>query len=102
MSIVTSRFVRKPFFVNAIPVTSENMSDIAEWCKGRVMKTTPKPEDGVRPVPYIKVDVKHAQNEKQTRAFVGDYVLQSGSVFKVYTETAFMNSFEPSDTPVKT
>lgn len=95
-----SKFVRKPFEVEAVQVTAENLADVATWCRGEVRsdvigrtETELTVETGS---PYVKVTVARALNEKQTKAFVGDWVLKAGTGFKVYTTKAFTKSFQPS------
>lgn len=88
------RYTRKPFNVDAAQVTEENFEQLAEWIPGaeiREQKVNGKLKR------YIKVKVKNAQNERQTKAFVGDWVLysDSGSGWKVYTKNAFERSFQP-------
>lgn len=81
----TTKFTRKPFEVDAVQVTTENIEDVAKWCQGEV--TT---EDGQQ---CIKVRVLRALNERQTKAFVGDWVLYAGTGYKVYIDRAFKKSF---------
>lgn len=50
---------------------------------------------------YIRVHVHRALNERQTKAFIGDWVLYAGTGFKVYSAKAFNNSFEPVAKPVE-
>lgn len=90
MSIVTEKYTRKPFEIEAIRVTEDNMEDVAQWCGGEIHKT----EVGKR---YIKVDVIRPLTEKQTKAFAGDWVLKNESGkngFKVYQHKAFINCFQ--------
>jgi hypothetical protein len=47
-----------------------------------------------KPAMYIKVPVHKPVNEKQTRAFVGDFVVMSGENFKVYTRENLEKTFE--------
>jgi len=92
----TQRYARKAFFVDAIQVTEENMEEIAAWCQGdvRVVEiATPDAELGEK---YVHVRVHRPMSEKQTMAFVGDWVLYAGTGYKVYTPRAFENSFESS------
>lgn len=88
MSISTDTFARKPFHVEAVQVTPENMADVAEWCEGTIHSG----KDGAR---YIKVNVLRPLNARQTKAFVGDWVLAKNNAFKVYTESAFEKTFDP-------
>lgn len=84
--IQTDKYVRKPFEVEAVEVTEENIEDVAEWCQGTLMSDNR---------PFIKVRVARALNERQTKAYPGDWVLYAGTGFKVYTPKAFHKTFEP-------
>lgn len=84
-------WVRKPFFVEAVLVTDDNMEIIAAWCGGRINVTK---GDDKR---YIKVDVKNPMSRRQTTAFAGDWVLKSGPNFKVYKDESFKKVFENTE-----
>lgn len=81
-------FERLPFTIQAVQVTPENIRQVAKWCRGQV-KTAGR--RGIQK--YIQVEVKRALNERQTKAYVGDWVLKAGTGFKVYTPKAFEESF---------
>lgn len=91
--IETAKYARKPFQVDAVQVTAENINEVAEWCQGEVLTSQPQERDTAEP--YIKVRVHRALNERQTKAFVGDWVLYAGLGYKVYTDKAFGKSFKP-------
>lgn len=93
----TTHFVRKPFFVDGVRVTKENMDSVSLWCKGTLKQTEPKVKDK-KPSPYIEVEVHRPANDRQKRAFVGDWVLQAENGFKVYTDQALRATFEVADT----
>lgn len=84
----TKRASRKPFFVEFVELTEENLADASKWCKGVIQNA----EDGRR---FIKVKVDNIINEKQTKGFPGDYLLKqtNGNGFKVYTAKAFFRNF---------
>lgn len=84
------KFARRPFFVDAIQVTAENLDAVAAWCMGETRTTEQTAEEK-----YVKVRVHRPLTERQTKAFVGDWVLYAGTGFKVYTPKAFEKSFEP-------
>lgn len=86
MSIVTETYTRKPFSIEAVRVTEENMEDVAKWCGGEIHKY-----NGKR---FIKVDVARPLTEKQTKAFAGDWVLRVKTSFKVYQHKAFVSNFD--------
>jgi hypothetical protein len=87
MSVVTETYTRKPFEIEAVRVTEENMEDVAKWCGGEIHTS----KEGKR---YIKVDVTRPLNEKQTKAFAGDWTLKVKASFKVYTHNAFSHCFD--------
>lgn len=88
----TTKYVRKPFYVDAIQVTEDNLDLVAQWCKGSVQHL--EDPNGVPTDHYVKVNVQRPLNEKQTKAYVGDWVLNASGSFKVYTQRAFDNSFQ--------
>jgi hypothetical protein len=88
--VETDNYARKPFVVEGIRVTEENLSDIADWCGGEVRTSTTMSENKR----YVKVRVHHPLSDRQTKAYVGDWVLFSGNGYKVYTDAAFQKSFE--------
>lgn len=90
--IETLKFGRKPFYVDAIRVTESNMTEIAEWAQGEVQTDS----EGT----FVKVHVHRPLNERQTRAFAGDWVLYAGTGFKVYTNKAFYACFEQTSADV--
>lgn len=85
MTIETTKYVRKPFEVEAVQVTEENIEEVKDWCQGTLMSDNR---------PFIKVRVARALNERQTKAYPGDWVLYAGTGFKVYTSKAFHKTFE--------
>lgn len=96
MSVTTAKYVRKPFAVDAVEVTEDNLEAVAQWCGGEVRTSDGRQtKNGVTgQQQYIKVTVKRPLNDRQTRAYPGDWVLSAGTGFKVYTEKAFSGSFE--------
>lgn len=86
-------YQRRTFIVDVVKVTIENMQEVADWCKGRILtEDDPNaPEYGQN---YIKVDVTGRVEEYQTKAWVGTYVLRQRNKFKVYKENAFHVAFE--------
>lgn len=88
------KYLRKPFVVQAVQVTEANMEDVAMWCQGEIITA-----EGEQ---YIKVKVERILNERQSRAFLTDWVLFAGGGYKVYTDKAFAKSFDEDevDTPI--
>lgn len=98
MNLEIKKYVRKPFYVEAVTVTEDNIVDVAMWCGGKLV-----PSDGTVNQ-YIKVPVDYPMTGRQTKAFVGDLVLKAlrdRGGFKVYTDVAFHRSFEGVDDDVE-
>lgn len=91
------QYARKPFHIDAVQVTEENLKEVAQWCMGDVR--TEARGDGE--TAYIKVRVHRPLNERQTKAYAGDWVLYANKGFKVYTRQAFEKNFEPTDAQVQ-
>lgn len=90
-------YARKSFPVEAVQISSANMERVAKWCGGVVESE----RRGSRTIKFIKVEVTRATNERQKRAYVGDWVLcftrHEKKNFKCYTPQAFDNDFEKSE-----
>lgn len=85
----TTTYVRREFPVKAVQVTPENMEEVAEWCGGTIVT----PEAGQK---HIFSEIGNAMNERQKKAYVGDWVLElteSAVKFKFFKDKAFHNSF---------
>lgn len=97
----TVKYVRKPFEVQAVQVTEENFEAVASWCGGTIVTTrAPKEADGVSETEekrYIKVNVSRPLNERQTQAYVGDWLLEAEKGLKVYADGPFTRNFARAD-----
>ena len=91
-------FDRKPFSVQAVQVTRENMKEVAEWCKGTIETKETPTRNGTKREKFVKVPTKKPMNEKQTQAFASDWVLLLDKQFKVYTHRAFIHTFQEAVT----
>ncbi len=92
-AIQPAKFQRRSFKVSAIRVTAENMDLVATWCKGEIQTLVSTSAPHTLPQKYIKVNVVRPQADRQTQAFIGDWVV-SARGFKVYTDQAFRATFE--------
>jgi hypothetical protein len=79
-------YVRKHEEVVAERVDSQDMEAIALWCAGRLLK----PETGEI---HIQVPVTRPENERQAKAYIGDWVLKTSRGWKVFTHKAFVRAF---------
>ena len=95
MTIKTETFARRPFLVEAVRVSSTNMTEAAEWCGGEIRSE----KRGNRTVQHIYVEgIPNAKSDRQKKAYVGDFLLMYGKGFKIYTPKAFDDCFEePSE-----
>jgi hypothetical protein len=95
---ITAKYVRKPLYVDAVQVTEQNFLEIARWCFGEIgnIDETPvdKSADIVPNKQYIHVRVHNPKNPRQTKAFVGDWILYTERGYKVYTTKAFQANFD--------
>jgi hypothetical protein len=95
---ITQKYVRKPLYVDAVQVTEQNFETIARWCFGEVANIDESPVDMTQPVQpnrqYIRVRVNNPRLPRQTKAFVGDWILYTELGYKVYTTKAFQANFD--------
>lgn len=94
-AVKTETWLRKTFYVEAVRVTKENISEVAEFCGGVVENT-----DGT---PFVRVPNQNPANERQTQAYPGDWVLVRGDSVKSFPNKAFRRNFMPDrKTPLAT
>jgi hypothetical protein len=90
--ISTQRYIRKPLYVDAVRITAANFEEIAAWCQGEIQQDD-VPGKGMSKK-FIRVRVQNPKNPRQTKAFVGDWVLYTETGYKVYTVKAFHAAFD--------
>lgn len=93
MSITTKQYTKKPLYVEAVRITRRNFAEVARWCEGHIQtERGDAPQNAGKK--YIKIDAHNPINARQTKAFIGDWVLQTERGFKIYTHTSFTSSFD--------
>lgn len=92
MPIVTEKYVRKPLYVDAVRITNQNFEELASWCQGLIEHD--ENEDGSKKK-FIRVRTHKPINPRQTKGFVGDWILYTEMGYKVYTHYAFKGGFVP-------
>lgn len=100
--IQTQRYIRKPLYVDAVRVTAANFEDIAEWCQGEISRDEPS-ETHKKGRRFIRVRVHNPVTPKQSKAYIGDWVLYTDKGYKIYNNRAFASAFDPApetDVPV--
>lgn len=92
MPQLTDKYERKPFPVDAVRVTEENMAAVRKWCDGRIEKVEGSD------VKCIFVRVANPATDRQNKAMVGHWlVYMPGSGYKVYTHQAFKRTFRKAE-----
>lgn len=101
MTVYTTKYVRKPLYVDAVQVSRDNFAEILKWCQGdlgNIDGTLIGRNDNVTIDPekqYIRIRVHNPQSPRQTKAFIGDWILYTEKGYKIYTEKAFTENFDP-------
>lgn len=90
MAVETQKYIKKPLYVDAVRITEDNFWDIVSWCQGEVQEHD-APGDNKK---HIRVRVHNPKNQRQTKAFIGDWLLYTERGYKVYTNKAFHASFD--------
>ena len=104
-TVTPEKYVRKPLYVDAVQVTSENFGSVVKWCQGDVGTIGSEPGTEVRlgdaeleqldpSKHYVRIRVHNPQSVRQTKAFVGDWILYTERGYKIYTEKAFKDNFD--------
>lgn len=79
-----SEYVRKPFTVEAVEVTEENIGEVAKYVGELKSK-----DDGT---PFIQVDRRLVPNI--FRVFPGFYMTRMGDTVRCYSRKVFLEQFE--------
>lgn len=96
MSITPEKYIRKPLVVLGVEVTKENFTELALWLQGSIQNVDGSEPETIDPdTQFILVRVHNPKSPRQSRAFVGDWILYSDRGYKVYTPKAFKNTFDP-------
>lgn len=86
-----TEFVRKPFVVEAIEITTENITEIADF-----IGILREKEDGT---PFISVDRRLIPNVY--RVFPGFWMTRMGDNIRCYSKKIFLEQFTPNSDVVK-
>jgi hypothetical protein len=96
MPITPEKYIRKPLVVLGVEVTKENFTELALWLQGSIQNVDGSEPETIDPdTQFILVRVHNPKSPRQSRAFVGDWILYSDRGYKVYTPKAFKNTFDP-------
>lgn len=103
----TRQYTRKPFPVNAVQVTLQNIEQVAEWCRGTVELVSTRMLGTSTDLPVIKIQGQGDNRGKLFTASLGCFVVEQKGSFRVYKPAQFEASFDTvpeeglgSDTPL--
>jgi hypothetical protein len=86
------KFNRKPFAVNAVEVTLENVHEVAAWCGGTVEMQSTRMMGTQAKLPVIKMS--GPSNAKDTVATLGCFIAELKGNFRVYKNALFFQVFD--------
>lgn len=93
MGITTTQYMKKPLYVDAVRITRGNFSEVSKWCRGEIQtERADAPQNAGKK--FIKVQAHNPINQRQTKAFIGDWVLKTDRGYKIYTHKSFTESFD--------
>lgn len=86
-------FTRRPFDVQAVQVTPTNAAEIAEWCGGKIGKSTYKLAGFDTPLDIVLVPGNGPNAGKMVEAKIGSYVANLDGKFRVLRKAQFHEMF---------
>lgn len=93
MGVTLTQFVKKPLYVEAVRITRKNFNEVSQWCSGRIQTEQANAAQNAGKK-YLKIDAHNPINARQTKAFIGDWILRTERGFKIYTHNSFVESFD--------
>ena len=90
-SMEFTTFVRKPFSVEAVEVTADNIAEVAKY-----VGDLREEDDGTQ---YILVDRRLVPNI--ARVYAGFFMTKMGKNVRCYSRKIFSDQFEPSTAPAE-
>lgn len=96
MSVVAlDKFARKPFEVSAIEITEENQEELCRLVEGEIRFSGKEDTPDDKRNPFIWLTNEKKSFPRARSGYVGDFLVQFNSSWRVYTASAFANSFAP-------
>lgn len=93
-------FERKPFAVDAVEVTLENIEEVATWCKGTLDSQETKMLGTTVRLPVIKLQGQGKDKEKVFTVNIGCFVVDHKGSFRMYKPAQFHQMFQEKRKPV--
>jgi len=88
------QFTRKPFPVNAVQVTLQNIEEVAEWCKGAIEYVPTKMMGTITDLPVVKMKGMGENRGKEFVASLGCWIVELKGSFRSYKHAQFEASFD--------
>jgi hypothetical protein len=95
----TKLFTRKPFAVNAVQVTLQNIQEVAEWCNGTIEYRQTKMMNTTIDLPFIVLKGLSNTRGQDPEAAFGHWVVELKGKFRTYKPQQFETTFEEVSTP---
>lgn len=88
------QFTRKPFPVNAVQVTLQNVDEVAQWCGGDVALRPTKMMGTYTDLPVILLKGQGENRGKDFEAALGCWIVELKGSFRSYKPQQFESSFD--------
>lgn len=95
----TKLFTRKPFAVNAVQVTLQNIQEVAEWCNGTIEYRQTKMMNTTIDLPFIVLKGLSNTRGQDPEAAFGHWVVELKGKFRTYKPQQFDSTFEEVVSP---
>lgn len=82
-------WTRNSFDVGAVRITEENIREVATWCGGTVAKTLTD-----NPKLYVCVGTKVHNQLRDTKAHIGDWIINVDGEYKHYRDRQFRQAYQ--------
>lgn len=89
-----TQYTRKPFPVDAVQVSLQNIEEVAAWCKGTVEQVPTRMLGTQTLLPCIKIQGQGENREKQFVASLGCFIVELKGSYRVYKPAQFEASFD--------
>jgi hypothetical protein len=91
------KYTRKPFAVNAVQVSLQNIDQVAEWCRGTIEQVPTKMLGTETLLPVIRLRGQGNDRGKEQVATLGCFVVENKGSFRSYKPAQFEASFDTMD-----
>lgn len=90
----TQMFMSKPFEVNAVQITLENIDEVASWSGGTIEQMTVKLVGAETQLPCIRLDSRGNHRNPNFKACLGYWIVERKGNFRIYKPHQFEQAFD--------